>query len=355
MPLFSYDTLKKLLFKLDPEQAHGVANFALKVVESSSLLQSIISRFFIFKSDMLSQEFFGKTVANPVGLGAGFDKDAEHIEAMRALGFGFTEIGTVTPLAQEGNPKPRLFRLIEDSSIQNAMGFNNHGMEAMAHKLEKYKNSTYPIGINIGKNKITPENEAIGDYEKLIKRLEEYADYIVINISSPNTPGLRNLQNEEFISSLFGMAKQLTKKPVFLKIAPDMSSEDAIALCKVAVSAGASGIIATNTTIDYSLTKNAKDFGGISGELLKEKSRQLFKALGKEFYGKTMLISVGGIDSAAEAYERIKDGASLVQIYTMFIYKGPSLAKDINMGLEKLLKQDGYTHIKQAVGAHWKS
>ncbi len=352
---FSYENLKKILFKLDPEDAHSIANFALKIVERSSLLQSILTKLFVKKDSMLTQEFFGKTFDNPVGLGAGFDKDGDHIEAMRALGFGFTEIGTVTPKPQDGNPKPRLFRLIEDSSIQNAMGFNNHGMEVMAAKLENYTDSTYPIGINIGKNKTTSEEDALSDYETLIKHLGGFGDYIVINISSPNTPGLRNLQNEKFITSLFTMAKSITTKPILLKIAPDMSNDDAIALCQVAIDAGASGIIATNTTIDYSLTPHAKNFGGISGELLKEKSRTLFKALGKEFYGKTVLISVGGIDSAHEAYERIKDGASLIQVYSMLIFKGPSLAKNINTGLIELLKKDGYTHISQAIGANCKA
>ncbi|MDD5405781.1 MAG: quinone-dependent dihydroorotate dehydrogenase [Sulfurovaceae bacterium] len=355
MQFISYENLKKLLFKLDPENAHSLANFALRMVERSSLLQTILTKLFVIKDPILSQEFFGKTFDNPIGLGAGFDKDGDHIETMKALGFGFTEIGTVTPKPQNGNPKPRLFRLIEDNSIQNAMGFNNHGMEAMSAKLKNYSNSTYPIGINIGKNKTTSEEDALGDYEILIKHLGGFGDYIVINISSPNTPGLRNLQNEKFITSLFTMAKSITTKPILLKIAPDMSSEDAIALCKVAVNAGASGIIATNTTIDYSLTPHAKNFGGISGELLKEKSRILFKALGKEFYDKTLLISVGGIDSAKEAYERIKDGASLIQVYTMLIYKGPSLAKDINTGLIELLKKDGYTHISQAIGANCKA
>ncbi|MGW8169779.1 MAG: quinone-dependent dihydroorotate dehydrogenase [Sulfurovaceae bacterium] len=355
MSFFSYKTLKKLLFKLDPEDAHSLANFGLKMVEKSSLLQLFVAKYFVKQDPILVQEFFGKTFDNPVGLGAGFDKDADHIEAMKALGFGFTEIGTVTPKPQDGNPKPRLFRLIEDNSIQNAMGFNNNGMEAMADKLKNYTNSTFPIGINIGKNKTTSEEDALSDYETLIKHLSSFGDYVVINISSPNTPGLRNLQNEGFITSLFTMAKSITTKPILLKIAPDMSSDDAIALCRVAIDAGASGIIATNTTIDYSLTPRAKDFGGISGELLKEKSRNLFRALGKEFYGKTMLISVGGIDSAHEAYERIKDGASLVQVYSMLIYKGPSLAKNINMGLVELLKKDGYTHISQAIGVNCKS
>jgi len=305
---------------------------------------------------MLKQEIFGRTFQNPVGLGAGFDKDGQYITAMPTMGFGFTEIGTVTPRPQDGNPKPRLFRLIEDNSIQNAMGFNNKGSHYMLQQLKKLYFFDYPIGINIGKNKITPESEALSDYETLFKAFKAYGDYIVINISSPNTPGLRDLQNENFINAVFALAKEITSQPVLLKIAPDMEPEDAVMLCKTAVEAGAAGIIATNTTIDYSLTDSPskKDFGGISGALLTEKSYQLFKAIGQELYGKTLLISVGGIDSAEEAYKRIKAGASLVQVYSMLIYKGPALIKEINEGLITLLKKDGYNHISEAIGADYK-
>lgn len=354
MQLCSYQTAKKIFFMMDPENAHGVVNFILRIVEKLPFLQSLLSKYYRVSSPVLAQNIFGKTFENPVGLGAGFDKNSDHILAMRSLGFGFTEVGTVTPLPQDGNPKPRLFRLIEERSIQNAMGFNNKGMEHMANILSDYKNSNFPIGVNIGKNKLTAQENALSDYEKLIIKLGGFGDYMVINISSPNTPGLRDLQNEKFISSLFAMAKNLTSKPILLKIAPDMTNDEAIDLCKIAVDAGADGIIATNTTIDYSLTPNAKDFGGISGELLKVKSRNLFKAIGKEFFGKTLLISVGGIDSAKEAYERIKDGATLVQVYSMLIYEGPALIKNINDGLIELLKADGYTHISQAIGANCK-
>ncbi len=303
---------------------------------------------------MLSQEIFGRTFQNPVGLGAGFDKNGQYITAMPTLGFGFTEIGTVTPEPQDGNPKPRLFRLIEDQSVQNAMGFNNKGKAYMKAQLDKLYFFNYPIGINIGKNKTTAEEHALKDYEVLFETFKGYGDYIVINISSPNTPGLRDLQNEQFIQDIFAMAKRITNQPVLLKIAPDMTPEAAIALCNTAVEAGAAGIIATNTTIDYSLTPHAKDFGGISGALLTQKSYELFKAIGKELYGKTLLISVGGIDSAEEAYRRIKAGASLVQVYSMLIYKGPTLIKEINEGLIDMLKKDGYSHISEAIGADWK-
>ena len=354
MSLLSYDNLKKILFKFDPETAHTLAGLGLRAESlCPPLLRHFKEKFFV-SDPMLHQELFGRTFENPVGLGAGFDKNGQYITAMPTMGFGFTEIGTVTPKPQPGNAKPRLFRLIEDRSIQNAMGFNNKGMGYMLEQLNKLYFFDYPIGINIGKNKITPEEKALEDYETLFHAFKDYGDYIVINISSPNTPGLRDLQNEQFINDIFTMAKRITDQPVLLKIAPDMTPEDAITLATTAVEAGAAGIIATNTTIDYSLTPNAKDFGGISGALLTEKSYRLFRELGKALYGKTLLISVGGIDSAEEAYRRIKAGASLVQVYSMLIYQGPALIKEINTGLIELLKKDGYNHISEAIGADWK-
>jgi len=356
MSFFSYDTLKKILFRLDPETAHSVAGFGLKTVAYCPTLLRYVKNENFVTHPMLQQKIFGRTFQNPVGLGAGFDKNGQYITAMPTMGFGFTEIGTVTPKPQDGNAKPRLFRLIEDNSIQNAMGFNNKGSHYILQRLKKLYFFDYPIGINIGKNKVTPENEALQDYEILFKAFKNYGDYIVINISSPNTPGLRELQNENFIKAIFKMAKEITTQPILLKIAPDMEAKDAVALCKTAVQAGAAGIIATNTTIDYSLTDSPqkRDFGGISGALLTQKSYRLFKAIAKELYGKTLLISVGGIDSAEEAYRRIKAGASLIQVYSMLVYRGPALIKEINEGLITLLKKDGYTHISEAIGADWK-
>ncbi len=354
MALISYENIKKLLFRLDPETAHSVAGLGRRVLPYCiPLMRNIKERHFV-THPILAQEIWGVKFSNPVGLGAGFDKNGQYITAMPTIGFGFTEIGTVTPKPQDGNPKPRLFRLVEENSIQNAMGFNNRGSEYMLRRLRKLYFMDYPIGINIGKNKLTSEDDALGDYELLLREFREYGDYVVINISSPNTPGLRDLQNESFITALFEMAKELTDKPILLKIAPDMEAKDAIDISKVAIDAGASGIIATNTTIDYSLTPNAKDFGGISGALLTQKSYELFRELGRELYGKTTLISVGGIDSAEEAYRRIRAGASLVQVYSMLIYRGPALIKEINEGLITLMQRDGFRHISEAVGADWR-
>ncbi len=349
--MIKYESIKPLLFKFQPETAHHIAETVLRMPNICQIpFNSFLESHFI-ADDMLTQEIFGKKFYNPVGLGAGFDKNATMIRGMQILGFGFTEIGTVTPKPQPGNPKPRMFRHIQEESIQNAMGFNNDGAYKVVKRLkERYPFST-PIGINIGKNKITPEREAINDYTHLIKAFDGLGDYFVINISSPNTPGLRDLQNEEFITKLFAEAKALTNMPILLKIAPDMSPEDAVALTTLAVKKGADGIIATNTTIDYSLVKNPKDIGGISGAVLKEKSFKIFEAIAKELYGKTTLISVGGIDSAEEAYKRIKAGASLVQILSGIVFHGPDMIMNVNKGLVELLKADGYTNITEAIGA----
>ena len=354
MSIFSYENLKSVMFNFEPETAHTIAGVGLKSIPICPPLQNmLIDRYFV-DDKILRQRLFGRVIRNPVGLGAGFDKNGEYIKAMPSLGFGFTEVGTVTPRPQPGNPKPRLFRLVEDESIQNAMGFNNKGSYYLIQRMKRLRFFDYPIGINIGKNKTTPDNEALNDYETLFKAFRDYGDYIVINISSPNTPGLRDLQNESFINEVFKIGRSITDKPILLKLAPDMDIQTALSLSKTAIDAGAGGIIATNTTIDYSLTPNAKDFGGISGKLLKEKSYNLFKEIGREFYDKTLLISVGGIDSAEEAYRRIRTGATLIQVFSMLIYRGPALIKDINEGLIKYLKRDGFTHISEAIGSDWR-
>jgi dihydroorotate dehydrogenase len=349
--MFNYANIKKIFFKFNPETAHNIVETIFKYSAKFCpfLLSNLAQKYFI-ADKRLEQELFGKIFLNPVGLAAGFDKNASMIKMLNALGFGHIEFGTVTPKPQNGNAKPRLFRHVAFESLQNAMGFNNDGLKIVKNRVKKIYPYAIPLGANIGKNKTTSEKEAINDYEQLIDAFKDISDYIVINISSPNTPGLRDLQNEEFLKELFSMAKNKTDKPILLKIAPDLEVKDAIAICKVALKNGASGLIATNTTIDYKLIKDAKDFGGISGKVLCEKSFKIFEALAKEFYGKTTLISVGGIDSAQEAYRRIKAGASLVQIYSSFIYKGPSLNKEISEGILKLMDKDGFHHISEAIG-----
>ena len=349
--MLNYDLIKPYLFKLQPENAHHVAECVLRLPNICQIPFNPFLESHFVNDPILTQEIFGRTFYNPIGLGAGFDKNATMIRGIQILGFGFTEIGTVTPKPQAGNPKPRMFRHVEEQSIQNAMGFNNDGAYKVVKRLKERYPFTTPIGVNIGKNKVTPEKEAIDDYTHLIKAFDGLGDYFVINISSPNTPGLRDLQNEEFITQLFKEAKALTDMPILLKIAPDMEIEDAVTLTKMAVEKGADGIIATNTTIDYSLVKHPKNIGGISGAVLKEKSFKIFEAIAKELYGKTLLISVGGIDSAQEAYKRIKAGASLVQILSGIVFHGPDMIMNINIELVELLKADGYANITEAIGA----
>ncbi len=348
--MINYEAIKPLLFKFQPETAHHIAESVLRLPNICQLPFNFFLESHFINDEILTQELFGRKFYNPVGLGAGFDKNATMIRGIQTLGFSYTEIGTVTPKPQPGNPKPRMFRHIEEESIQNAMGFNNDGAYKVVKRLKQRYPFTTPIGINIGKNKVTPENEAINDYTHLIKAFDGLGDYFVINISSPNTPGLRDLQNEEFITELFKEAKALTDMPILLKIAPDMTKEDAVALTTLAVEKGADGIIATNTTIDYSLVKNPKSIGGLSGAVLKHKSFEIFEAIAKELFGKTTLISVGGIDSAEEAYKRIKAGASLVQILSGIVFHGPDMIMNINKGLIELLKADGYTNITEAIG-----
>lgn len=349
--MLSYESIKPYLFKFEPETAHHIAEAVLRLPNICQIPFNPFLESHFVNDAILKQEIFGRTFYNPIGLGAGFDKNATMIRGIQILGFGFTEVGTVTPKPQPGNPKPRMFRHIEEQSIQNAMGFNNDGAYKVTKRLRQRYPFTTPIGVNIGKNKVTPEHEALNDYIHLIKAFDGLGDYFVINISSPNTPGLRDLQNEEFIKNLFSQAKQLTTMPILLKIAPDMEAKDAVNLTKMAVDNGADGIIATNTTIDYSLVKHPKTIGGLSGAVLKEKSFQIFDAVAAELYGKTTLISVGGIDSAQEAYRRIRAGASLVQIYSGLIFHGPDMIRNVNNELIQLLKTDGFENISQAVGA----
>lgn len=350
--MFSYDTLKNLLFRLDPESAHVLAEVGMRFAGNFApfLLSPVASRCFVNDS-RLEQELFGVKFLNPVGLAAGFDKNATMIKALSALGFGHIEYGTMTPFAQSGNEKPRLFRHIKEESLQNAMGFNNDGMEKIVARVSKLYPYAVPLGANIGKNKTTTAENAIRDYETLTRTFSPLCDYIVVNISSPNTPNLRDLQNEKFIKELFVSLTSLTNKPILLKIAPDMSEKNAINLCQIAIENGSAGIIATNTTVDYSLVKNPKDFGGISGKVLRNKSLKIFKALSREFYAKTALISVGGVSNAEDAYERLCLGANLVQIFTSFIYEGPKVCRNINNGILELMEKDKFYNIKDVIGS----
>ncbi len=349
-----YPLLRRFLFRLDPEAGHAAGMATLRAAQAIAPVRALFARSYRVADPRLRQTLLGLDFPNPVGLAAGLDKDAVAVHGFAALGFGFVETGTVTPLAQTGNPKPRLFRFPAAETLQNAMGFNNGGMESFRRHVTAAKTARpipVPLGINIGKNKVTPAETTLDDYAALIQGLHDLADYLVVNLSSPNTPGLRDLQNEAFVRSLLKLAGELTRKPVLVKISPDLAPEAAADLCEAAVEAGAAGIIATNTTTDYSLLPGARDFGGLSGRVLSEKSFQVFDAVARRLFGRTLLVSVGGIGSGAEAFRRLRAGASLVQVYTALIYQGPSLVRRINRELLEILDREGLSGIAEAIGA----
>ncbi|MBL6933111.1 MAG: quinone-dependent dihydroorotate dehydrogenase, partial [Rhodospirillales bacterium] len=335
---------------LDPETAHGLAIKGLRA--------GLVPAARAFEDPGLEQTVWGRTFANPVGLAAGFDKNAEVTDAMLEQGFGFVEIGSVTPLAQPGNPRPRLFRLVADGAVINRMGFNNEGMEAVATRLEK-RTRRGIVGVNLGKNKLS--EDAIEDYRKGIFRLARFADYLVINVSSPNTPGLRALQGREPLQELLeavlnARAESLpdAPPPLLLKIAPDLTDEDKTDIAEVALATGIDGLIATNTTIERPESlgdSNAAETGGLSGKPLLEPSTRVLSEMYRRTGGKIPLVGVGGIASGADAYAKIRAGATLIQFYSAMVYHGPGLVNDIKRELAGLVRADGYSSISEAIGA----
>lgn len=340
-----YGLIKKILFLFPPEKAHYVAMGGLNIIRSLPGGKSILKKYFCFEYSNLKKEVFGITFPNPVGLAAGFDKDAKWIDSLECLGFGFLEIGTVTPLPQPGNEKPRLFRLPKDQALINRMGFNNEGAEAAAQRIKK-SHAQIIIGGNIGKNKITPNENAVEDYEKCFLALYDVVDYFVINVSSPNTPGLRSLQEKEPLQRLILRLQHLNKqkpapRPILLKIAPDLNEDQLNDIIRIVVETGLSGIVATNTTIGReglqtpSNRVKAIGAGGLSGMPLRKKSTEIIRYLYQKTNGLVPIIASGGIFNAADAKEKLDAGAALVQVYTGFIYEGPRIAKKICKGLAK--------------------
>lgn len=350
-----YRLARPLLFRLDAERAHGVGKAALRTMTALPPMRRRVEAAHRVDDPRLAQDLLGHRFPAPVGLAAGFDKDGEVVAAMPALGFGFVEIGTVTPRPQAGNPKPRLFRHPRVASLQNRLGFNNGGAELLASRLDALPPAVrhrLPLGVNLGKNKDTPRDRALEDYRSLVETFGPRADYLVINVSSPNTPGLRDMQDEAFLRPLLAAARDLTDTPVLVKIAPDLEEAQAVDLAASSVDAGAAGIIATNTTVDASgIPEPVPGGGGFSGTVVRETSRRIFTAVARELFGRCLLVSVGGIDSAEEAYHRIRAGASLVQLYTPLVFHGPGLVRDIHRGLLERLEADGFTELGEAVGA----
>ncbi len=333
--------IRPLLFKFDPEKVHHFTFSVLKGIQKIPFVSNIIRQKYVIEDPRLEREIFGLKFKNPVGLAAGFDKDARLYQELSNFGFGFIEIGTITPKPQEGNPKKRLFRLPEDSAIINRMGFNNGGVIDVVERLKKNKNVL--IGGNIGKNKVTPNEKAIYDYLICFDILYDVVDYFVVNVSSPNTPNLRELQDKEPLKNLLQTLQERNKtkptlKPILLKIAPDLTDEQLLDIIDIVKSTKIAGIIATNTTISREGLKseNLKETGGLSGKPLKNRSTEVIRFLSQKSGNAFPIIGVGGIHSAEDALEKLEAGASLVQLYTGFIYEGPKLIKEIN---QKILAQ----------------
>lgn len=332
--------IRPLLFQFDPEKVHYFTFSLIRFLSKIPGMGFLIRKLYQVEHPQLKRHVFGLTFKNPVGLAAGFDKDAKLFNELSHFGFGFIEIGTLTPKPQEGNPQKRLFRLKEDNAIINRMGFNNGGVEAALARLKN--NQGILIGGNIGKNKNTPNEEAVKDYELCFEALFQYVDYFVVNVSSPNTPNLRALQDKKPLTELLQTLQQLNtakpkSKPILLKIAPDLTNEQLLDIIDIIKETNIAGVIATNTTLSREGLKseNKKEMGGLSGQPLTHRSTEVIRFLSENSNRSFPIIGVGGIHSAKDALEKIEAGASLIQLYTGFIYEGPKLIKDINLALLK--------------------
>ena len=338
--------VRPILFLFDPEKVHYFTFSLIRTLSKIPGFPSLFRGMYQVKDKRLERNLFGLTFENPVGLAAGFDKDAKLYNELSNFGFGFVEIGTLTPKPQAGNPKKRLFRLKQDSAIINRMGFNNGGVEEAVERLKKNKGVL--IGGNIGKNKVTPNENATDDYVICFNALFDHVDYFVVNVSSPNTPGLRELQEKEPLTKLLLRLQELNdakskRKPLLLKIAPDLTNEQLDDIVSIVVETKLDGLIATNTTIDRNGLKTAEKRlkalgnGGVSGQAVKKRSTEVIRYISEKSNKSFPIIGVGGIYCAEDAIEKLKAGASLVQIYTGFVYEGPSIVKKINQGILKHL------------------
>ena len=336
--------LRPAIFALDPERAHGLSLAALKLLPEGAPAAP---------GGPLATRVAGIDFANPVGMAAGYDKDGEVPDALLGLGFGFVEVGSITPLPQAGNPKPRLFRLEEDRAVINRMGFNNGGAAAAAERLSARRARGGIVGINIGANKDSPNR--LADYAAMARIMAPLASYLAVNVSSPNTPGLRALQDEAALAELLDgvlAARGSDGPPVFLKVAPDLEPADVDAIARIAIDKGLGALIVSNTTISRPplASPQAGEAGGLSGAPLRDLAQQRLADFRKATGGAIPLIGVGGIATAEDAWARIRAGASLVQLYSAMTYEGPGIARRIVAGLERLMRQDGISSIAEAVG-----
>ncbi|MFD5396504.1 quinone-dependent dihydroorotate dehydrogenase [Streptomyces sp. NPDC127097] len=364
-----YRLFFQLLFqRMDPEKAHHLAFRWIQLAVRLPVLRTFLAAALAPRYKELRTEALGRRMHGPFGLAAGFDKNAVAIDGMTMLGFDHVEIGTVTAQPQPGNPKKRLFRLVPDRALINRMGFNNDGSASVAARLAA-RNPVFPatVGVNIGKTKVVPEDEATADYVTSTERLAPHADYLVVNVSSPNTPGLRNLQAVEHLRPLLSAVREAADRtvtdrrvPLLVKIAPDLADADVDAVADLAVELGLDGIIATNTTIareGLGLTSDPKliaETGGLSGAPVKERSLEVLRRLYARVGDKITLVGVGGIETAEDAWQRILAGATLVQGYSAFIYQGPFWCRTIHKGLAARLRNSPYATLADAVGAEHK-
>ncbi|MFC0861882.1 quinone-dependent dihydroorotate dehydrogenase [Sphaerimonospora cavernae] len=340
----------QVLSRFDAEAVHHLTVRLLRLLSVLPVVKRLLYGWLAPRDESLRVQAFGVHFPAPFGLAAGFDKDAGCFEALAALGFGHVEVGTITARAQPGNPRPRLFRLPESRAIINRMGFNNAGAHAAARRLRRSRSLPVVVGVNIGKTKVVPENEAVADYVSSARLLAPLADYLVVNVSSPNTPGLRDLQAVELLRPLLTAVRETAgRTPLLVKIAPDLADEDVDAVADLAADLGLAGIIATNTTISRAGVSSAET-GGLSGRPLKSRSLEVLRRLHRRVGGRLAIVSVGGVEDAGDVWERLLAGATLVQGYTGMIYGGPLWAWRIHRGLSRRLRRHGHTSVREIIG-----
>ncbi|WP_181686961.1 quinone-dependent dihydroorotate dehydrogenase [Halorhabdus salina] len=344
-----YDIAKPLLFKLSPETAHSLVHGGLDIVNGTPIT-TVLERAFLVEDERLAVSAFGCEFPNPVGVAAGFDKTGEIPGALRSMGFGHVEVGGVTAEPQQGNSRPRVFRLVEDKAIVNRMGLNNPGSDVVGPRLAE-TDVDYPVGVNLGKSEGVPVEDAAEDYRYTYEQVAAGGDFFVVNVSCPNSPGFRELQNQEPMADIFETLTDAGASPLLVKLSPDLSEaaiEDALELV---AEYDLDGVVATNTTTDRPTLSSPDrvEEGGLSGKPLEGQATQLVRFVAERT--DVPVIGVGGVFTAADAYRKIRAGASMVQVYTGFVYRGPTIARDINRGLLTLLERDGFENVEDAVGA----
>jgi dihydroorotate dehydrogenase len=348
----AYDAVRPFLFSLPAESAHSLGKSTLKFAQSTGLSRRAVRALYRVRDPRLSVERFGVEFPSPVGVAAGFDKNGEVTHCLADLGFGFAEVGTVTPYPQDGNPRPRLFRLPEDEGMVNRLAFNSQGAERVRDRLESRGLPDVPVSVNIGKMNESDEDDAIEDYRTVLRTLSRYPDYFVLNVSCPNTPEEYDEQSPDHLRRVFSALAEenVEDKPLLVKVGPDSTREGLADLVDIVHEFDVSGVVATNTTTDHSglVSHNRVEWGGVSGRPLRASATRTVRTLAE--LTDLPIVGVGGVDSPETAYEKIRAGASLVQLYTGFVYRGPSTAKQINRGLVELLEADGFDSVEEAVG-----